>query len=185
MNPVLLRAWLEKHIKMLDRTKHSRYVYFLAVKRRICISTPSLQLVNVRREICRTRPGWSSPPGQGDSSSSSFSLRSSYSVRGGKESPLFPKNTLLTKGEYQNQNITFYHTYTLCFIWILEVYSFNLHITYEIKMSSGLFKPCVSLCCMYSDRETLVQDRSYDHIDQYHRKPSFKVEDRRIQTVNK
>lgn len=32
------------------------------------------------------------------------------------------------------------------------------------------------------DRETLVQDRSYDHIDQYHRKPSFKVEDRRIQT---
>lgn len=130
MNPLLLRAWLEKHIKMLDRTKHSRYVYFLAVKRRICISTPSLQLVNVRREICRTRPGWSSPPGQGDSSSSSFSLRSSYSVRGGKESPLFPKNTLLTKGEYQNQNITFYHTYTLCFIWILEVYSFNLHITY-------------------------------------------------------
>lgn len=85
----------------------------------------------------------------------------------------------------KTQNITFYHTYTLCFIWILEVYSFNLHITYEIKMSSGLFKPCVSLCCMYSDRETLVQDRSYDHIDQYHRKPSFKVEDRRIQTVNK
>lgn len=128
--PVLLRAWLEKHIKMHDRTKHSRYVYFLAVKRRICISTPCLKLVNVRRGICRTRPGWSSPPGQGDSSSSSSSLRSSYSVRGGKESPLFPKSTLLTKGENQNQNITFYHTYTLCFIWILVVYSFNLHITY-------------------------------------------------------
>lgn len=34
----------------------------------------------------------------------------------------------------------------------------------------------------YNDRETLMHDRSYDHIDQYHRKPSLKVEDRRIQT---
>lgn len=34
----------------------------------------------------------------------------------------------------------------------------------------------------YNDRETLMHDRSYDHIDQYHRNPSLKVEDRRIQT---
>lgn len=89
-------------ISKCTTAQNIRYVFFLAVKKRICISTPCLQLVNVRRRICRTRPGWSLPPGQGDSSSSSSSLRSSYSVRGGKESPLFPKSTLLTKGEYQN-----------------------------------------------------------------------------------
>lgn len=74
----------------------------------------------------------------------------------------------------------------LCLIWIEEIYFENVFVEFDNQfwLWCHLIYSCISVCCRYSDRETLVQDRSYDHIDQYHRKPSFKVEDRRIQTVN-
>lgn len=67
--------------------------------------------------------------------------------------------------------------------WIYISVYYNYIISYNNYILYSIIFSCISLCCRYNDRETLMHDRSYDHIDQYHRKPSLKVEDRRVQTV--